>query len=352
MMNKREPILVLGGGHQGLAMAAHLALSGERVRLWNRSVGNIKEIVKTNIISCTGIVKGEAWIERVSCDIKEVISDVIMVTVPAFAHKDVARMLAGIVGDNTKIILNPGRTFGALEFKRELKAAGCKTNPKIAETQTIVYTCRRDEKNKVEIYALKNDVDIAALRYEDLADIIEAIPKCIRGHFTARKSVVNTSIGNVGMVLHCAPVLMNIGWIESKVAEFKYYYDGISKSIAKFLEKLDKERVMVAETLGYEVESVKEWLEVAYHVEGESMYECIRNNLSYRNIDAPKTINHRYLEEDIPYGLVPLECTAKILNVQTPYVSLIIDLASAVRDKDYRAIGRRIAEEELRDICK
>ena len=261
-------------------------------------------------------------------------------------------MLAPIVTDETIIILNPGRTFGALEFKRTLKEAGCTCNPKIAETQTIVYTCRRNENNRVDIYALKDEVDIAALRYEDIADIVEAIPKCIRGHFVVRKSIVNTSLGNVGMVLHCAPVLMNIGWIESRVAEFKYYYDGISKSIAGFLEKIDRERVQVAEALGYEVESAKEWLRATYHVEGTSLYDCIRNNESYRSIDAPKTINHRYLEEDVPYGLVPLERTAKLCGIETPNVSLIIDLASAVRNKDYRKLGRGIILDEIQELCR
>lgn len=322
------------------------------MKLWNRSLNNIKDIVETHIIECTGVVKGKAWVSDVSCDIREVMCDTIMITVPAFAHKDVAQMLADLVTDQTKIILNPGRTFGALEFMRTMREAGCRVNPKIAETQTIVYTCRRDERNKVEIYALKDEVDIAALRYEELADIVEAIPRSIRGHFIARKSIVNTSIGNVGMVLHCAPVLMNIGWIESRAAEFKYYYDGISKSIALFLEKVDQERLTVAEKLGYEVESVKEWLCVTYHVKGNSLYECIRNNQSYRSIDAPKTINHRYLEEDIPYGLVPLERTAKIVGVETPCVSLIIDLASVVREKDYRLLGRGINSEDLKEICR
>lgn len=333
-------------------MAAHLSLSGEKVKLWNRSKDNIKEIISSNYIDCLGVVKGRAYLNAISDNIEDVICKTIMVTVPAFAHRDVAKVLASVVSDDTIIILNPGRTFGALEFKRALKEAGCNKNPKIAETQTIVYTCRRNVDNKVYIYALKDEVDIAALRYEDLADIVEAIPKCIRSHFIARKSIVNTSFGNVGMVLHCAPVLMNIGWIESKAAEFKYYYDGISKSIASFLEKIDKERITVAEALGFEVESVQDWLKVTYHVEGNSLYDCIRNNTSYRSIDAPKTINHRYLEEDIPYGLVPLEKTAKICKIDTPNVSLIIDLASAVRDKDYRALGREITKSEIRELCR
>ncbi len=331
-------------------MAAHLAIAGERVKLWNRSANNVRSILERGIIKCTGVVEGDAEIENISCNIEEVFCDVIMVTVPAFAHRDIAKMLAPLVGDDTKIILNPGRTFGALEFESVLKQFGCKSHPKIAETQTIVYTCRRDGANKVEIYALKNAVSIASLKTEDLSCIMNAIPQCIRKYYVKEKSIVKTSLENVGMILHCAPVLMNIGWIESKVAEFKYYYDGISKSIAGFLEKMDKERIMVAKTLGYEIPSVKEWLEVTYHVGGTSLFECLQNNVSYRNIDAPQTIEHRYLDEDVPYGLVPLENVGKIVGVATPHISLIINLASAIREKNYRKIGRRIAERDLKRI--
>ncbi len=67
-----------------------------------------------------------------------------------------------------------------------------------------------------------------------------------------------TSLGNIGMVLHCVPVLMNIGWIESEKTKFEYYYDGISKSIADVLEKIDSERIVIAKAMGINIESTEE----------------------------------------------------------------------------------------------
>ena len=85
---------------------------------------------------------------------------------------------------------------------------------------------------------MKNDVEIASIGKNDLEYIISRIPMCIRKYFKPVKSTVITSLSNVGMILHCAPVLMNIGWIENKKTAFKYYYDGITPSIASFLEKM------------------------------------------------------------------------------------------------------------------
>lgn len=142
-------VLICGGGHQGLSMAAHLALCGNEVSLWNRTEKHIAEILKSNKIVCSGVVSGEAHIKKASCKIDEVISDVIMVTTPSSAHKDIARVLAPFVTKDTVIVLNPGRTFGAIEFAETLKNCGVVELPHIAETQTIVYTCRRSDKNSV-----------------------------------------------------------------------------------------------------------------------------------------------------------------------------------------------------------
>lgn len=310
------------------------------VSLWNRTEKHIAEILKSNKIVCSGVVSGEAHIKKASCKIDEVISDVIMVTTPSSAHKDIARVLAPFVTKDTVIVLNPGRTFGAIEFAETLKNCGVVELPHIAETQTIVYTCRRSDKNSVTIFALKEGVKIASIAKDDLNYILAAIPECIRWYFIKSNSVVETSMTNVGMVLHCAPVLMNIGWIESEKTEFKYYYDGISKSVATFLEKIDSERIAVAKALGEDIESVKHWLERTYSTSGNNLFETIQNNASYREIDAPPTINCRYIFEDVPNGLVPVEKMGRELGVTTPNISLVIDLANAVMETDFRKTGR------------
>ena len=345
---RANEVFVCGGGHQGLSMAAHLALNGLNVSLWNRTAENIKEILDTGEIICNGIVNGVAKVAKVSSEISETISDFIMVATPSSAHKDVAKRLSPYVNKDTVIVLNPGRTFGAVEFAETLEENGVKEMPHIAETQTIVYTCRRNSKNGATIYALKNDVKIAALKSSDINYVMARMPECIYRYFKPVNSVAVTSLSNVGMVLHCAPVLMNIGWIETEKADFKYYYDGISKSVAGFLEKIDKERLLVARSLGYSVASTAEWMKDVYGVDGDNIYDCIRNNESYREIDAPPTIRCRYIMEDIPNGLVPIEHLAKCIDIETPAITTTIDMACQVLDIDFRSTGRKYSPEKLR----
>lgn len=336
-----EKVFVCGAGHQGLSMAAHLALNGVEVTLWNRTRDNISSIIQNGRITCDGVVQGVARIARASDHIGDVISDFVMVTVPSSAHKDVAKEIAPYVHENMIIILNPGRTFGAVEFYQTLQGCGVKKMPHIAETQTIVYTCRKKGVCETTIYALKKGVKIAALRGSDIRYVMAAMPSCLRDYFSPVESVGEISLANVGMVLHCAPVLMNIGWIETDKADFKYYYDGISRSIASFLEKIDHERLLVARAYGVKVESLMEWLKRTYKIEGDNIFECIQNNAAYKEIDAPLMLDTRYIFEDVPNGLVPVEYLGKQLGVKTDNITLIINLACSVMNVDYRILGRK-----------
>lgn len=338
--------LIIGAGHQGMAMAAHFALNGEKVSLWNRSRRTIEEIMDTMSVECTGIVSGCAKLYNVSDNLPAVISDTIFIATPTTAYKDLAKLMADILLPDTIIYLNPGRTFGAIEFYYNLKKNGCTRMPVIVETQSIIYTCRKISRTQVNIYALKSVVAMAHIGGED-EEVKRRIPACIRNRFWMVHSVLETSLNNIGMILHCAPVLFNIGWIESDSYQFEYYYDGISETIAEVLETMDQERVMVASGMGIQAKSLVQWFEEAYNIKEKNIMKCIRKNKAYRNIDAPVSLNHRYLDEDIPNGLVPIEYLGKSIGIDVSVISAVINLANIVKKKNYRLEGRKFDKEEL-----
>ncbi|HZJ68953.1 MAG TPA: NAD/NADP octopine/nopaline dehydrogenase family protein [Candidatus Eisenbacteria bacterium] len=337
-------VTIIGAGNSGLAMAAHLSQKGSQVTLWNRSYPTIEILMDTHIIKCEGIVSGEIPIHLVTDDIELALKDpdIILITTPASSHMELAELIAKNIYKSTAIVLNPGRTFGALKFKNTYYSYNKKYPQIVAEAQTCMYTCRKIAPDAVEIIAIKNDIPIFALDLSDNRSIINYLPVYLQQYFSPVDSMIQTSIGNVGMILHCAPLLLNAGWTENELNTYSYYYDGISPTIGSFLEKLDDERVTVSEALGYKVESTKEWLARTYDVNCHSLYECIQNVDAYRTIEAPKSLCHRYIYEDIPCGLVPLEAIGLKLDLNMSYSTLIIDLASKLLDVDFRKIGRNL----------
>lgn len=337
-------IAVIGAGNSGLAMAAHLSADGHSVTLWNRSRENIQKLMYTRKVRCTGVLEGEYELTRVTNDIELALSDadLVLITTPASAHRELAKLMAAKLMKPCPIILNPGRTFGAIEFANVLRAQSARVEPLVAETQTIIYTCRKTGQESVNIIAIKQGVLISAVDPDQNHTLIGLLPECIRKHFSPASSIIETSIGNVGMILHCAPLLLNSGWTESSTNSYKYYYDGISPSIGMLIERIDAERVAVGERLGIRVETTAEWLRRTYNVRGDSLFECVQNNAAYKTIDAPTSLQHRYILEDVPYGLVPLEALGLALGLSMKHTTLIVDLANALLAQDFRQTGRRL----------
>ena len=332
-------ISVIGAGNCGQAMTAHLISLGYKVKLYDINSEAINLINKNGIVS-KGVIEGTFQPEIATTNIEKTLhnADVILIAVPASSHKSLAEDCAPHLQNNQIIILNPGRTFGALEFLSTVKKTR-DIDITIAETQTALYTARRFDTNKVEIITLKQQVSIASIPAENINSVIE-IFRNIYPQFVAAPDTLTTSFNNIGALLHPVPTLLNIGWIEKEGVFFKYYYDSISPTIAKFLEKVDAERVNIARKLGVNAVSLKDWMCSSYDIKASSLYEAFQKNVYYKTIDAPKTINHRYIFEDVPTGLVPLESTGLKLGLPVNNIKLVIDQASALLDYDFRANGR------------
>ena len=114
-----ENYTVIGAGHGGKAMSAHLALMGMNVTLYNRTFDHIAALKARRGIdleSAEGGPHGFARLALATSDMAEALQDaqMIMVVVPSSAHVDVAKSAAPFLKDGQVVILHPGRTCGAL----------------------------------------------------------------------------------------------------------------------------------------------------------------------------------------------------------------------------------------------
>ena len=350
-LNNSPKFAVIGAGNGGQATAAHLALMGFKVNLYNRGKARIEHIQKNKGIEVTGMINAFGKLNKVTTNIKEAIEDVniIMVVIPASGHEDIAQVCAPHLKDGQIVILTPGRTFGALEFINTVRKNGSDADIIIAETQTIIYTSRYKEGAKVEILAFKKRVPLAALPANRTEDVIK-IMKGIYPQLVPAINVLKTGLDNIGAIFHPTPTLLNVGWIETPRTRFKYYYEAITPTVAKFLEAIDIERIDVAKAFGIEALSAKGWLYEAYGVRGKTLYEALQNNDKYRTIDAPTTLQHRYIFEDVPTGLVPIASLGDMLGVSTPNIKLIIQLASMLTGVDFWKNGRTVEKMGLKGL--
>ncbi|MGA9348775.1 MAG: NAD/NADP octopine/nopaline dehydrogenase family protein [Anaerolineae bacterium] len=345
-MSKETKYTVIGAGHGGKAMVAHLALMGFPVTLYNRTPENVSVIKARRGIeleSYEGGPRGFGHLALVTSDMGEALeqAEVIMVVVPATAHADIARATAPHLRDGQIVVLNPGRTGGALEFVKVLKDSGCQADVTVAEAETLIYACRSDGPAQARIFRVKEAVPLAALPATHTPRVLEALASAFP-LFIDGTSVLHTGLNNMGAIFHPALTLLNAGRIESTGGEFQFYIDGVTPSVARVLEALDRERVTVAAALGIRARTGLGWLKMAYDASGANLYEAIHNQPGYRGIKAPPTLNHRYLTEDVPMSLVPIAALGQRYGVQVRAMDSIIRQACIVHQTDYWRRGRTL----------
>jgi opine dehydrogenase len=345
-MRREKEITVIGAGHGGKAMAAHLALMGAKVTLYNRTWENITAIHERDGISLTSAeenLQGFGQLASATSNLEEGVnaSKLIMIVVPAFAHADLAQKMAPFLQDGHIIVLNPGRTLGAYEFRKVLHENGCEASVIVAETQTFIYASRSDGPAQARIFRTKDAVPLAALPSSDTSQVLDILnpyyPQFIDG-----KTILHTGMNNIGAIFHPTITIHNAGWIEATGGEFQFYIDGVTPTVAKLMEAIDRERVRIAEALGIKAITAREWLQMAYDAVGDNLYEAIHNQEGYRGIKAPSTINQRYINEDVPMSLVPMASLGKMLGILVRGMQSVIRLACIARQKDYWRIGRTV----------
>lgn len=346
-MSKNLNYLIIGAGHGGKAMAAHLALKGFKVTLYNRTPENIVSIKARKGLDLLSSFEagphGFGELVEVTSDISIALaqSEIIMVVVPSSAHADIASMSVPHLHDGQIIVLNPGRTCGALEFLHVLKEKKCKADVTVAEAETFIYASRSDGPAQARIFGIKEAVPVAALPATRTPKVLDALSSAYP-QFIDGVSVLHTGMNNMGAIFHPALTLLNAGRIESTLGEFQFYIDGVTQSVGRVLEVLDRERVTVAAALGIRARTALEWLKMAYGATGDDIHEAVHNQPGYYGIQAPATLNHRYITEDIPMSLVPIAALGTRYGVSTRGMESVIRLACIIHKTDYWRRGRTL----------
>jgi len=335
-------IAVIGAGNGGQAIAGYLGLSGYEVSLYDIDEPKIKELQCKGGIQLEGRLEGFGSVGCITTDIEKAVkgAQIIMVTTVANAHRAVAKSIAPYIEDEQVIILNPGRTCGALVFKQTLSDCGCNKRFYLGEAQTLVYACRVVENGLVNIIGVKDEVLLAGLPAADTDYILKKINP-IYPSFIKADNVLRTSLENIGAMFHPCVLLFNAATIERN--EVFWFYRDMTEQVAEFIEKFDAERLAVGKAYGIDLLGVKDWIKFAYKdTEGETLCERMRNNPAYHDIKSPSTIFSRQLTEDIPTGVLPIMDLGRAAGVNTPLLESMIHICEALLGQDLHNNGRNL----------
>ena len=157
-------------------------------------------------------------------------------------------------------------------------------------------------------------------------------------------SLLHTVFPYTNAIHHPPALLLNVGRVESTRGDYHHYYDGITPAVGRLIDALDAERMAVAAALGVAIEPLPQFFfrmgyTNAAGRDGGTAYDVFHNSEPNRWIKAPASIDHRFLNEDVPYGLVAIAELARVGGVPTPCADAVIDIASIVAARPYRNEG-------------
>jgi len=338
-------ITVLGSGAGGCAVAADWALAGHTVNLFDFEAfpDNIRAIDEQGGITAEGGVEGFAPVRYAGHAIEQALEDteVIIIVGPAFSTKPFAEAIRPHVRSGQTIIVSPGSSGGALELRNTLQATVDCTELTIAETSTLPYACRVTAPGRVKVFLkLTGGLYLAALPASRTASALELF-RTVYPDTTAAQNVFQTMLQNGNPIIHPAVTLSNLGLIERTAGDFFFYEDGVTPAVGRLIEGLDRERIKIGEKLGVTVlPDPKLGVQQGY-MTSEDYQTGYRTAPGFMGIKAQSQLDHRYLNEDVGYGLVFMTELGALLGVETPLMNAVIEMASCAMSRNYRAEGAR-----------
>lgn len=356
-------VAVLGAGNGGLATAFDWAQHGHEVALWapEEFAEPLREVAEAGGISATGDLTGTVSIDTATTDVAAALdgAELVFAVGPAYATAPVAEAVRDHLTPQQTVVVNPGSCAGAILFKHTLGVAQASPARRIAETSTLPYAVRITGPAQITVYLrLKAGMYVAGLPREITGEVTELLA-CVWPAATAADSVFQTTLQNGNPVIHPAVTLLNAALIERTGGDFLFYEDGVTPGVGRLMKGVDDERIAIGRALGVTVLSEPVLGGIQGYMDIENYDTGYSTAPGFRGIRAQPQLDHRYLNEDVGYGLVLLADLGRRVGVPTPTIDAVIQVASVVMDRDYRADSARtlatlgladLDDEELRTL--
>jgi opine dehydrogenase len=238
---------------------------------------------------------------------------------------DIARAMAPHVKDGQVVFLPPG-TFGTYAMAQVVK-------PKLlwAETGTLPWLARKRGLSSVAITirAVRLPTGVYPFKEQNKAIAV------IRQAFPSVEPCGNALSGalmNAGPIIHPPLILMNAGPLEAS-NNYDIHSEGTQPAVRAVTDRLDAERIAVRQALGF---SAPHYPLKDHYTSDRWMYGDAHKKL-VQSGDWREPVplrEHRYMTEDVVFGLAFLASVARWAKVPAPVAEGLLAIASAILNKD------------------
>lgn len=261
-------------------------------------------------------------------------ADIIVVSTTADRHATVAREIAPGLTSGQMVVLHCGYVGGSKVFADALASAGGPEGVAVFELNNTLHLAGKLNPSTVVIKGQKRWLEFAGLpeakENPHYAAFLKQFPE-----FTYSPNILESGLNNPNCIGHVPAYIggamtldRDMGDLTTGILHFDEARMGRVNVIAAALEQ-ERDQIMLAAGLTPLPSAL--FSQRAYPA-GSRLFGAIPRF-------GPK-LQKRFLHEDVPCALVPLETLGRHVGSGTPLTTSLIAIANALEAVDFRAIGR------------
>jgi hypothetical protein len=374
-------LAICGGGNAGHALAIVASQNFDGDVTWLVGSEEKAKLLRDRALGggleSTGVIRARAdKLRVVSADPADVIpdADIVVIAVPAFAHRIVLTQIDPYLGDS--VLLGCAPTRGGFEFEASTLVSRIAPNGRrrIFGLQTLPWSTRVVEPGSlVNFGALKAKVLMGTMPRGFAPEITARLSELFGTDIISTSNFLNLTLGNPGQFIH--PGLM-YGHFNSWDGQ-TFDHDGVpnfyldaTDAVSRSVEALSADTLAVARAIEAHsdgaldlsgVQSVHEWLCMSYPTQTADL-ASVSSSFRTGPLQARKAptvevsggqlapnFNYRYLSEDVPFGLVVTKAIAQVAGVPTPAIDRVVRWAQLNMGKQY-LVGGTLAGTDARGL--
>jgi opine dehydrogenase len=324
---------IVGCGGIALGYAAFLMKSGHQPVVWSPSGESSRSLIGHEL-TASGVIEGSFRIQ-VASSAQELVSEaeVVIIAVPGYGHRAVMDAVVPFARDVQSFIVSAQLSLSGVYLKHCLATRGVEAD--VIAWATTVLMSRRTGPTSIAVGGIRQMLEVAALPSAAGARCLDLCRALFGDRFRLVLNTLSIALGNLNPPIHMASALCNLTRIEK--GEYWANYDGITPSVARLIEALDRERLDLAKAYGVTVRTVQEHYQLTFGFEeGHSIAEMAAMVHKQRQgPPGPTSLDTRFVTEDVPFGIVPLVELAARRDVPLRLHQAGVQLFCALYGRDF-----------------
>ncbi len=323
-------LAVIGAGPIGILSATLAASAGHRVGVWcPRTPAPPGERL---VLRCTGKLESSVEVENLSGPQSLAGWSNVLVALPATAYADVLGMAMPFLHQRQTVIFSGALSLVQFWLRDAIQRRG--PAPDLLAWGTTLGTASRVQPLHAKVATVRPRLGVSALPATRLQALTARCAALFGDRFDPAPAHLATLLANINPIAHAGQVIPNLTRIEN--GEAWRLFANFTSAGARIAEAIDAERLAIGRRFGIPLRSLADHYRLSYGVKGEDL-AALAQAIEAAGLGAPgpQSIDHRYIGEDVPYGLVVLQRIGAIAGVATPCLDMAIALLGCALDRPY-----------------